>query len=78
MNVSSLGSRKQAVTRAGGNVQDLAIAMLETDNMQTNYPYGDNKSGDAANFGIFKQNWFMLRNACSRFQIRYWVNVPPI
>ncbi|MFC6017400.1 carbohydrate-binding domain-containing protein [Plantactinospora solaniradicis] len=66
--VSGLGSRKQAVTRAGGNVLDLAIAMLETDNMQTNYPYGDNKSGDAANFGIFKQNWFMLRNACSRFR----------
>jgi len=46
---------------------DLAVAMEETDQMQANYPYGDNKSGDAANFGIFKQNWLMLRSACSRF-----------
>lgn len=23
--------------------------------MDTNYAYGDNKSGEAANFGIFKQ-----------------------
>lgn len=26
---------------------------------------GDNKSGDAANFGLFKQNWGMLR-VCAR------------
>lgn len=25
------------------------------------------ESGDAANFGIFKQNWYMIRAACSRF-----------
>ena len=65
--VSGLGSRKQQVTGAGGNSLDLAVAMLETENMGTNYPYGDNKSGDSANFGIFKQNWLMLRSACSRF-----------
>jgi hypothetical protein len=28
--VSGLGARKQAVLNAGGNTQDLAIAMLET------------------------------------------------
>ncbi|MGA5704612.1 carbohydrate-binding domain-containing protein [Peterkaempfera bronchialis] len=66
--VSGLGSRKQQVRNAGGNVLDLAVAMLETDTMTSNYAYGDNKSGDAANFGIFKQNWMMLRAACSRFQ----------
>jgi len=66
--VSGLGTRKRAITSAGGDALDLAIAMLETENMGTNYPYGDNKSGDAANFGVFKQNWHMLRNACSRFQ----------
>ncbi|MEO3853819.1 carbohydrate-binding domain-containing protein [Acrocarpospora sp. B8E8] len=66
--VSGLGNRKRQVTSAGGNVLDLAVAMLETENMQTNYPYGDNKSGDAANFGIFKQNWLMLRTACSQFR----------
>ncbi|KAK6523476.1 hypothetical protein TWF281_001458 [Arthrobotrys megalospora] len=59
--VSGLGSRKQAILGAGGNTLDLAIAMLETERMQTDYAYGDNKSGDAANFGLFKQNWGMLR-----------------
>jgi hypothetical protein len=65
--VSGLGSRKNAVRSAGGNSLDLAVAMLETDTMTANYAYGDNKSGDAANFGIFKQNWLMLRSACSSF-----------
>ena len=65
--VGGLGSRKQQVTAAGGNALDLATAMLETDTMQTNYAYGDNKTNDAANFGIFKQNWGMLRVTCSQF-----------
>ena len=43
-----------------------AIAMLETENMGTDYAYGDNKVGDAANFGIFKQNWSMLRVCATR------------
>jgi hypothetical protein len=38
--VSGLGSRKQAILQAGGNTLDIAIAMLETENMQTNYAYG--------------------------------------
>jgi hypothetical protein len=29
---------------------------------------GDNKSGDAANFGIFKQNWGLLRECSKKFQ----------
>ncbi|MFE1320542.1 carbohydrate-binding domain-containing protein [Kitasatospora phosalacinea] len=65
--VSGLGSRKQQVRSAGGNSLDLAVAMLETDTMTSDYAYGDYKSGDAANFGIFKQNWMMLRAACSQF-----------
>lgn len=68
--VSGLGSRKQQVLGVGANSLDLAVAMLETDNMGTNYPYGDNKTGDAANFGIFKQNWLMLRSACDSFSGR--------
>jgi hypothetical protein len=28
---------------------------------------GDGKSGDGTNFGIFKQNWYMLRNSASEF-----------
>src|SRR5579859_435009 len=69
--VLGLGARKQAILSNGGNVLDLAVAMLETDTMQTDYyTYGDGKTGDAANFGIFKQNWFMLRTSCSQFQGR--------
>ena len=66
--ISGLGSRKQQVLNAGASVLDLAVAMLETDTMPTSsYPYGDSKTGDAANFGIFKQNWYMLRTSCSYF-----------
>jgi hypothetical protein len=38
--VAGLGTRKQAVLTAGGNTLDLAIAMLETENMGTDYAYG--------------------------------------
>lgn len=46
--VSGLGQRKQAILNAGGGTTDLAIAMLETENMQTNYPYGQCLSACAA------------------------------
>ncbi|CRG89091.1 hypothetical protein PISL3812_06126 [Talaromyces islandicus] len=65
--VPGLGERKKAVLGAGGNTRDLAIAMLETDTMTTDYTYGDGKTGDSTNFGIFKQNWFMLRTSASEF-----------
>ncbi len=38
--VSGLGSRKQAILNAGGNTLDIAIAMLETERMTTDYAYG--------------------------------------
>ncbi|KAF1363694.1 hypothetical protein EJ07DRAFT_102257 [Lizonia empirigonia] len=66
--ISGLGSRKQQVTAAGASSLNLAVAMLETERMATNYAYGDNKQNDAANFGIFKQNWGMLRVCCNRFK----------
>jgi hypothetical protein len=67
--ISGLGARKQQVLGAGASVLDLSVAMLETNTMQaSSYPYGDGKTGDAANFGIFKQNWLMLRTACSYFK----------
>ncbi|KAE9378509.1 hypothetical protein N431DRAFT_462018 [Stipitochalara longipes BDJ] len=66
--VSGLGTRKKAVTAAGGTTLDMAIAMLETSTMTTDYTYGDGKSGDAANFGIMKQNWGMLRVCASQFK----------
>lgn len=87
--ISGLGARKQAVTGAGGNTRDLAIAMLETKTMTADYTYGmtinvsrkircvvciltylwtgDGKTGDSTNFGIFKQNWYMLRHSASEF-----------
>ncbi|OQE29020.1 hypothetical protein PENFLA_c004G10366 [Penicillium flavigenum] len=65
--VAGLGARKQEVVAAGGNTRDLAIAMLETDTMTTDYKYGDGKTGDGTNFGIFKQNWFILRHSASEF-----------
>lgn len=67
--ISGLGARKQQVLQAGASVLDLAVAMLETDTMEaSSYPYGDSKTGDSANFGIFKQNWYMLRTSCSQFE----------
>jgi hypothetical protein len=67
--ISGLGARKQQVLQAGGSVLDLAVAMLETDTMEaSSYPYGDSKTGDSANFGIFKQNWYMLRTSCGQFE----------
>jgi hypothetical protein len=35
--------------------------------MTTDYTYGDGKYSDAANFGLFKQNWGMLRVCASRY-----------
>ncbi|CBF71552.1 predicted protein [Aspergillus nidulans FGSC A4] len=72
--VSGLGQRKQAILDAGGNTLDLAIAMLETspgidqfsEGMTTDYVYGDAKTRDAANFGLFKQNWGLLRVCADR------------
>ncbi|KAF3038541.1 hypothetical protein E8E12_008551 [Didymella heteroderae] len=71
--ISGLGARKRQVTAAGASSFNMAIAMLETERMDTNtanlqYAYGDNKQNDAANFGIFKQNWGMLRVCCNRFK----------
>jgi hypothetical protein len=59
--VPRLGARKQTVLGAGGNDLDIAIAMLETENVGTDYAYGDNTVVDSANFGIFKQNWDVMR-----------------
>ncbi|KAG8629555.1 hypothetical protein KVT40_003420 [Elsinoe batatas] len=66
--ISGLGARKRQVTSAGADSFNLAIAMLETERMTTDYVYGDGKSQDASNFGIFKQNWGMLRVCCSKFK----------
>jgi hypothetical protein len=70
--VPGLGENKQALTAAGGTVYDMAAAMMETEKMDTNYPFGDGKQGDAACFGLCKQNWGMLRQVNSE-----WRNLGP-
>ncbi|HEX7815716.1 hypothetical protein [Dyella sp.] len=75
--IPGLGERKRALTCAGGGILDMAIAMMETTTMLPSprgYLLGDvdglgvAKRGDAANFGIFKQNWKMIREAWPPFQ----------
>ena len=71
--VPGLSLRKQDIRGWGGTALDLAIAMLESRNMRATYPPGDvypngtRKTGDAANFGIFKQNWLMIRSSWPGF-----------
>src|SRR5580658_8909947 len=57
-----LAARKSALVTSGGNLLDLAVAMLETETMDAHeYPDKDDKpQGDAACFGIFKQNWGLI------------------
>lgn len=59
--VRGLGANKQAYKNAGADRRFLASAMMETELMDTNYTYGDGKSGDAFNAGACKQNWGMAR-----------------
>ena len=65
--VAGYSAHKRAIKACGGNAQDLAVGMLEGPLTGTGYPYGDNKKGDAANFGIFKQNWWMIRQSRSEW-----------
>ena len=64
-----LGARKQEILKKGGTVLDLAVVMLENRDMRADYPLGDiypdkrPKTEDAANFGIFRQNWLMIRSS---------------
>lgn len=37
--VSGLGARKQQIRSSGGTTRDLAIAMMETENMGTDYAW---------------------------------------
>ncbi|KAI9653127.1 MAG: hypothetical protein M1831_006211 [Alyxoria varia] len=61
-------ARKQELVGKGANAKDIAIGLLEMGSLlDASYTYGDGKSSDAANFGLFKNNWFMIRTACSQF-----------
>ncbi|CAI7637705.1 unnamed protein product [Penicillium crustosum] len=65
--VPGLGANKQALLNAGGTTQDMAIAMIETEDLKANYPLGDGRTEDTAVFGIFKQNWYTLRTHTKGF-----------
>lgn len=77
----NVASRKATLFSLGANVTDLAISIQETScNFSAAYPYGDDypgpdgkddgtpKTGDAANFGLFKNNWKQIRTYCTQFQ----------
>jgi hypothetical protein len=57
---------KQVLKDLGATDEELAIASLETrvgaDFNTSRYPKYDAKLDDAANFGIFKQNWIAIRH----------------
>ena len=74
--IIGFGDRKQEIAATGGDQRFLASAMMETITMTADYPFGDvnpgpdgrtgtaddiPKTGGAANFGIAKQNWTMIR-----------------
>ena len=58
---SGLGNNKKAYKDAGADRGFLASAMMETEKMDANYAYGDNKTHDSFNAGATKQNWGMMR-----------------
>lgn len=60
-------TQKQAILLAGGNSFDVAIAMEETSDLTVDYAYGDKKTNDSTNFGLFKQNWYMIRTSISQY-----------
>jgi hypothetical protein len=74
--IPGFADRKQAIADAGGDRRFLASAMMETATLTAEYPFGDvfpgpdntvgtgddiPKTGGAANFGITKMNWTMMR-----------------
>ncbi|KAL9034935.1 MAG: hypothetical protein Q9214_006818, partial [Letrouitia sp. 1 TL-2023] len=77
----NVASRKQELQNMGANALDLAITIQETScNMSgKTYHFGDTyppdqngyrkpKTEDAANFGLFKNNWATIRANCRQFK----------
>lgn len=50
-------------------LSDIAIAMLENGcAFHAAYPAGNNKPDDAAELGVYRNNWHMIREYCDHFQ----------
>ncbi|KAI4185786.1 MAG: hypothetical protein LQ348_004318, partial [Seirophora lacunosa] len=59
---------KQKLLAAGAKSVDIAIAMLENSCAFTAaYPAGNGKPPDAAELGVYRNNWHMLRTYCDLF-----------
>lgn len=72
--LEGLGATKKAILDAAVTLPDtdaeyvqqyIASAMMETERLDSNYPPGDNKTGDWYSAGAAKQNWLMMRQ-CHR------------
>jgi hypothetical protein len=46
-------------------IHDLPLVIWPS--VLTDLSIGDGKTSDSTNFGIFKQNWYMLRTSASEF-----------
>lgn len=64
--VQGLGKRKGELIEHGATDTDLSIALLESEHL-TPAINADGKTGDSANWGVFNQNWYMLRTTTSYF-----------
>jgi hypothetical protein len=73
-----VADNKQKITQAAkqlGATQSEIAALLTVGNIETNdfssdYAYGDNKSGDAANYGFMKMNGQQIKSAIGRLENR--------
>ncbi|KAG7009434.1 hypothetical protein G7Y79_00002g005490 [Physcia stellaris] len=66
---SATSAGKQTLINAGAQQLDIAIAMLENGCAFTAaYAPGNSKSDDAAELGVYRNNWHMLRTYCDRFK----------
>ncbi|KAL9595395.1 MAG: hypothetical protein Q9219_006470 [cf. Caloplaca sp. 3 TL-2023] len=60
---------KQALIGFGAEVIEIAMAMLENGCAFTAaFNIGNNKQGDSAELGVYRNNWHMLRENCDRFK----------
>ena len=60
---------KQNLINAGAQSTDLAIAMLENGCAFTGaFAAGNGKVKDAAELGVYRNNWYMLRTYCDHFK----------
>jgi hypothetical protein len=72
---SASTATKSAIQLGHGGTLALAIAMEENASLACTYPFGDQtpdgqpKIGDAANFGVYKMNWYMIRQCSSGIQL---------